>query len=140
MDREQSELNTVIRENELRHVQLRGAYSDLIQRRAKAESLMSDGSMNVAVSRTHTESAHIRQQIWYIIAVLTLVLFSRFALQYGKNATNPTSTIILTTIVVLFSTVNANGNAYSYTWTSMLLPMLISLIVILYIGLYIIHR
>lgn len=138
MDREQLELNTVMRENDIRHVQLRGAYSELIQQRTKAEELMSDGSMNVAVSRTHTESVHIRQQIWYIITVLMLVLFSRFALQYGKNATNLTSTIILTTIVVLFSTVS--GSAHSYTWTSMILPTLISLIVVLYIGLYIIHR
>jgi hypothetical protein len=137
---DQSELHETMRENDIRYAQLRGAYSDLMFQRSKSEELMSDGSMNVSASSLYTETAHFRQRLWYIIAVLTLVLFSRFAIQSNKSATNLTNTIVLITIIILFSTMNASVSVFSYTWISMLLSMVISLIVILYIGFYIIHR
>ncbi len=137
---DQSELNSVMRENEVRHVQLRGAYSDLMQKRAKSEALMSDGSINVVETSIQTESAHTRQWIWYIIAGLTLLLFSKFAFQSGKSATNLISTISLMAIIVLFTAVTASGTVYSSPWISMLLPVIVSLIVILYIGHHIVHR
>jgi hypothetical protein len=140
MSTDQSELNSVMRENDVRHVQLRGAYSDLKQRRAKAEALMADGSVNVAETSIQTESAHTRQRIWYIIAGLTLLLFSKFAFQSGKSATNLTSTMSLMVIVVLFTAVTASGTVYSSPWISMLLPVIVSLIVMLYIGHHIVHR
>ena len=137
---DQSELKSVMRENDMRHVQLRGAYSDLMQMRTKAETLMADGSINVVKNNIQTESAHTRQRIWYIIAGLTLLLFSKFAFQSGKSATNLTSTMSLMIIVVLFTAVTASGTVYSSPWTSMLLPVIVSLIVILYIGHHIVHR
>ena len=140
MSTDQSELKSVMRENDERHIQLRGAYSDLMQRRAKAETLMSDGSINVVETSIQTESAHTRQRIWYIIAGLTLLLFSKFAFQSGKSATNLTSTMSLMVIVVLFTAVTASGTVYSSPWISMLLPVIVSLIVILYIGHHIVHR
>ena len=140
MSTDQSELKSVMRENDERHIQLRGAYSDLMQRRAKAETLMSDGSINVVETSIQTESSHTRQRIWYIIAGLTLLLFSKFAFQSGKSATNLTSTMSLMVIVVLFTAVTASGTVYSSPWISMLLPVIVSLIVILYIGHHIVHR
>lgn len=137
---DQSELHDTMRENDIRHDQLRGAYSDLMYQRTKAEELMSDGRMNVSASRLYTETAHLRQRLWYVITILTLVLFSRFTVQPNKSVTNVTNTIILITIIILFSTMNASGSVFSYTWISMLLSMIISLIVIMYIGLYMIHR
>jgi len=140
MSMDQSELKSVMRENDERHVQLRGAYSDLMQRRDNAEALMADGSVNVVKNSIQTESAHTRQRIWYIIAGLTLLLFSKFVFQSGKSATNLTSTMSLMVIVVLFTTVTASGTVYSSSWISMLLPVIVSLIVILYIGHHIVHR
>ena len=140
MSTDQSELKSVMRENDERHIQLRGAYSDLMQRRAKAETLMSDGSINVVETSIQTESSHTRQRIWYIIAGLTLLLFSKFAFQSGKSATNLTSTMSLMVIVVLFTAVTASGTVYSSPWISMLLPVIVSLIVMLYIGHHIVHR
>jgi hypothetical protein len=140
MSTDQSELKSVMRENDERHIQLRGAYSDLMQRRDNAEALMSDGSINVVETSIQTESAYTRQRIWYIIAGLTLLLFSKFAFQSGKSATNLTSTMSLMVIVVLFTAVTASGTVYSSPWISMLLPVIVSLIVILYIGHHIVHR
>jgi cell division protein FtsW (lipid II flippase) len=140
MSTDQSELKSVMRENDERHVQLRGAYSDLMQRRDNAEALMADGSVNVVKNSIQTESAHTRQRIWYIIAGLTLLLFSKFAFQSGKSATNLTSTMSLMVIVVLFTAVTASGTVYSSPWISILLPVIVSLIVILYISHYIVHR
>ena len=135
-----SEMNAIMRENDMRHAQLRIAYSDLTQRRAKAETLMADGSINVSETSMHTGSAHTRQRIWYIIAGLTLLLFSKFAFQSGKSATSLTSTVTLMVIVVLFTAVTASGTVYSSPWISMLLPVIVSLIVILYIGHHLVHR
>ena len=140
MHTEQSELITVMRENNIRHQELHGKYRDLRQRRSKAEALMSDGSINVAVSRMQTESNHTRQIIWYIVTFLTLILFSKFAVQSGKSATNLSGTIILTMIVILFSIVTASGSGYNYSGIPTLMSMIISLVVILYVGLYLIHR
>lgn len=140
MTTEQSDMISVMRENDVRHVQLRGAYSDLTQRRAKAEALMADSNVNVVETRIQTESAHTRQRIWYIIAGLTLLLFSKFAFQSGKSATSLTSTMSLMVIVVLFTAVTASGTVYSSPWISVLLPVIVSLIVMLYIGHHIIHR
>lgn len=141
MHTEQSELITVMRENNIRHQELHGKYRDLRQRRSKAEALMSDGSINVAVSRMQTESNHTRQMIWYILTFLTLILFSKFAVQGGKSATNLSSTVILTMIVILFSIVTAtHGGIYTYSGIPTLMSMIISLVVILYVGLYLIHR
>jgi hypothetical protein len=138
---EQYELNAAaMRENDVRHVQLRRADNELTQRRAKAEMLMENGSVNVVEASIQTESAHMRQRIWYIIAVLTLLLFSKFAFQSGKSATNLTSTMSLMMIVVLFTAVTASGTVYSSPWISMLLPVIVSLIVMLYIGHHIVHR
>ena len=137
---DQSEMNAIMRENDMRHVQLWRAYSDLTQRRAKAETLMADGSINVSETSMQTESAHTRQRIWYIITGLTLLLFSKFAFQSGKSATNLTSTVTLMVIVVLFTAVTASGTVYSSPWISMLLPVIVSLIVILYIGHHLVHR
>jgi hypothetical protein len=140
MSTDPSELNAVMRENDVRHAQLWGAYSDLTRRRAKAEALMADGSVNIANTRIQTESAHMRQRIWYLITGLTLLLFSKFAFQSGKSATNLTSTVVLTAIVVLFTAVTASGAAFSSSWISMLLPVIVSLIVVLYIGHHVSHR
>jgi len=140
MDTEQSELTTAMRENNILHQELWGKYSELRQRREDAEELMSDGSINVEVSRMQTETNHTRQRIWYIITILTLILFSKFAFQPIKSVTSVTNTILITTIIVLFSTVSIGGSEYKYYGVSTLLSVLISLIVILYISLYIIHR
>ena len=137
---EPSELNSVMRENDMRHTQLQRAYSDLRHRRAKAETLTVNGSVIVAETSIQTESAHTRQRIWYIIAGLTLLLFSKFAFQSAKSATNLTSTMSLMVIVVLFTAVTASGTVYSSLWISMLLPVIVSLIVILYIGHHLVHR
>ena len=140
MSTDQSELKAVMRENDVRYTELRGAYSDLTQRRAKADRLMANDSVNVANTSIQTESAYIRQRIWYLIAGLTLLLFSKFAFQSGKSATSLTSTMSLMVIVVLFTAVTASGTVYSSQWISVLLPVVVSLIVILYIGHHIVHR
>jgi hypothetical protein len=46
----------------------------------------------------------------------------------------------LMVIVVLFTAVTASGTVYSSPWISMLLPVIVSLIVMLYIGHHIVHR
>jgi len=140
MHTEQIELTMAMRENNILHEELLDKYSELRQRREDAEQNMSDGSINVAVSRMQTESNHTRQRIWYIITVLTLVLFSKFAFQPIKSVTSVTNTILITTIIVLFSTVSIGRSNYRYSGVSTLISALISLIVILYISLYIIHR
>jgi hypothetical protein len=48
--------------------------------------------------------------------------------------------VVLTAIVVLFTAVTASGAAFSSSWISMLLPVIVSLIVVLYIGHHVSHR
>ena len=138
MHTEQAELN-IMQENDMRHQQLLWKYNELRQRRETAEKLISDGSDNVAISTLQTESNHTRQRVWYIITVLTLVLFSKFALQSSKYVTSLSNTMLITTIIILFATVTATGPGYNSYGVSTLISVLISLIVILYISLYIIH-
>lgn len=140
MHTKQSELTIAMRKNDIRHQELWGKYSELRQRRETVEKNMSDGSINVAVSRMQTETDHTRTRIWYLITLLTLILFSKFALQPIKSATSLSNTILITTIVVLFSTISNIETGYSYSGVSMLVTIIISLIVLLYISLYIIHR
>ena len=137
----QSELNGVMRENDVRHAQLWGAYNDLTQRRAKAVEIISTDTTNIEVSSMRVESAHMRQWVWYIITGLTLLLFSRFAFQSSKSSTSLFNTIVLTAIVVLFITVSSSRvTMFSSLWIPMLLPVIISIVVILYISHYIVHR
>ena len=140
MHTKQSELTIAMRKNDIRHQELWGKYSELRQRRETVEKNMSDGSINVAVSRMQTETDHTRTRIWYLITLLTLILFSKFALQPIKSATSLSNTILITTIVVLFSTISNIETGYSYSGVSMLVTIIISLIVLLYISIYIIHR
>ena len=140
MQTKQSELTIAMRKNDIRHQELWGKYSELRQRRETVEKNMSDGSINVAVSRMQTETDHTRTRIWYLITLLTLILFSKFALQPIKSATSLSNTILITTIVVLFSTISNIETGYSYSGVSMLVTIIISLIVLLYISIYIIHR
>ena len=71
MQTEEPELITAMRENDIQHQELLWKYSELRERRETAEELVSDGSINVAVSRMQTETNHTRQRVWYILCCPT---------------------------------------------------------------------
>jgi len=131
---------SVMNENNVRHAALRDAYVDLLDTRSRAEIMLEDGGANVVEARLKTESAHVRQRIWYIVLALTVLLFSKFAIQSRKSATNLFNTAILTAIVVLVVTGTASISTATPSWASGLLVLIMALIVVLYIAHHIIHR
>jgi heme A synthase len=140
MSTDQTSLESVMNENNVRHAALRGAYVDLLETRSRAEMMLEDGGTNVVEIRLKTESAHVRQRVWYIILALTVLLFSKFALQSRKSATNLFSTAILAAIVVLVVTGTASISTATPSWASGILVLIIALIVALYIAHHVIHR
>ena len=136
----QEELQEVMNQNDILNNKLWDAHSELRSVRIEESEMLTADNTNVSVTSLQTHSSRIRQTIWYVILALTLFLFSKFLFQSGKYATSVTSSIALTIIVILFITVTASKAKVLYSTTSMWLPLIISLIVILYIIRYIISR
>jgi hypothetical protein len=136
----QEELQEVMNQNDILNNKLWDAHSELRSMRIEESEMLTSDNRNISVTTLETDSSRIRQTIWYVILALTLFLFSKFLFQSGKYATSVSSSIALTIIVILFITVTASKAKVVYSTTSMWLPLIISLIVILYSIRYIISR
>ena len=139
MNTEGEQLKNVMNKNAELHDQLWIAHSELNETRTTEANMLSSGEENVSITSLKTESAHMRQRMWYVILALTLFLFSKFILQSGKYATSPSSSVALTLIVVLLIIVTASSMKSIFSFGSILLPLLISSIVVLYISRYIVR-
>ena len=125
------ELQQTMYETNVRHRELRSAYVSLLEQRAIANDMLEDGSVDVDGTQLRVESEHARQTTWYVILFLTMLLFSKFALQSASSATDIFSTAILAVVVVLFVTLTGLTST-PYSGGIFLMALIISLIVAIY--------
>ena len=130
------ELRQTMQKTNARHRELRGAYVSLLEQRAIAEEMLEDGSVDVNGTRLRVESEHARQTNWYVILFLTMLLFSKFALQSASGATDIFSTALLAVVVVLFVTLTGLTST-PYSGAAFLMAVIMSLVVAVYSAHYV---
>ena len=129
----ETETDLIHSQTDAAHALLRDRVEDLRANRHLAETLLEGGASaaSQADARLRVESAHARQNAWYAILFLTLLLIARFvSISSTSNGTaDVISTTLLAVVIVLFVTVTGMS---AVNGASAIIACIVALIVAVY--------